>query len=78
MKVGVVSKFPVFFACGNKDTCDLCTNTVVKQTKSMVESSFTSTITNCGHKLLSKSKCPQLERQKVIDGIIANVRSAYE
>jgi len=79
VKVGVISKFPVFFACGNKDTCDLCTNTVVEQTKSMVESSFTSTITNCGHKLLTKSKCPQqLERQKVIDGIIANVQSAYK
>jgi hypothetical protein len=76
VKVGAISNFPVFFACGNKDTCDLCTNTVVEQTKNMITSTYTSTISNCGHKLLSKSKCPQVERQKVIDGIVSNIMSA--
>ena len=76
-RVGVVRAFPVFFACGSQDTCDLCEDRVVQQTKARVASTFTSVINGCGHKLISPEKCADKgERQKVIDGIIANIVSA--
>ena len=76
VKVGDVSDFPFFFACGSKDTCDLCTKKVVQQTAAMVKSDFTSAINACGHKLISPEKCPNAaERDKVIGGIIANIKS---
>ena len=75
VKVGLISKFPVFFACGTADTCDLCSERVVNQTRQMVQSAFTSAINSCGHKLVSVTKCSKTERQKVIDGVISNVKS---
>ena len=75
VKVGPVQKFPVYFACGSADTCDLCSFRVVNQTKAMVQSAFSSTINSCGHKLVSVDKCGKAERQKVIDGIVANVKA---
>eukprot|EP00466_Bigelowiella_natans_P004869 jgi/Bigna1/143237/aug1.77_g17945 len=76
VKVGEVAEFPVFFACGSADTCDLCTNKVVQQTAALIKSNFTSAINSCGHKLINPSKCPDAsERYKVIDGIIANIVS---
>jgi len=76
VKVGVVRDFPVFFACGSEDTCDLCEPRVVSQTASMVASAFTSVINECGHALIDPAKCPdQEERQKVINGIVANIEA---
>lgn len=77
VKVGTIKEFPVFFACGSKDTSDLCEERVVQQTAEMVASPFTSVINACGHALIDPRRCPDAsERQKVIDGILANVASA--
>lgn len=79
VKVGTVSLFPVFFACGSEDTCDLCTQNVVTQTSQMITSEFTSVINACGHKLIDPDKCASAtERQKVIDGIINNVQAGTD
>lgn len=75
VKVGVVSELPVFFACGEKDSADLCTDSVAKETGSMVASNYTYVINTCGHQLIRVSDCPDDQRQKVIDAIIANVVS---
>ena len=80
VKVGVVSKFPVFFACGVQDNCDLCEQRVLDQTSQLITSKYTSMMNACGHNLIDErpNRCPVAESQKVIDGILANIRSAYE
>ena len=80
VKVGPIraDEFPVFFACGRQDTCDLCEDRVVQQTAQMIQSPFSSVINACGHKLISPDKCTsEAERQKVIDGILANVAAGH-
>lgn len=69
VKVGDVSEFPVFFACGQLDRSDLCSTKVVHQTAAMISSPFTSAINSCGHQLIAVGSCPIDERQKVIGGI---------
>lgn len=76
VKVGIVSEFPVIFACGALDNCDLCTVKVAKETGAMVSSNYIYLIlSSCGHDVLG-STCS--ERNKLIDAIVKNVVSASE
>lgn len=78
VKVGVIRNFPVFFGCGQQDTCDLCTQKVVAQTGQLIASNYSSAINSCGHQLLDTTKCPEAERKKIIDLVIANIELALE
>ena len=73
VKVGVVSEFPVMFACSTHDTCDLCTDAGAQETGKMIKSNYTFVQNTCHHQLIRVSDCPVDQRQKVIDAIVANV-----
>jgi len=71
--VGNVTEFPVFYACGAKDTADLCIDLFENESAALISDFSYLRVDDCGHDIISSvSACSQ--QQEVIDGIIANIQ----
>jgi len=70
--VGNVTEFPVFYGCGDGDTCDLCKQEFSDQSDALVSTYTYLGLANCGHDVLGCSS-----GQQYIDAIINNIFSAY-
>jgi pimeloyl-ACP methyl ester carboxylesterase len=71
VKVGPVSEFPVFYACGYDDRSDLCKPKFGEESKALIQDFSYLRVPNCSHQVLACSGA-----QGIIDGIIANIQSS--
>jgi len=76
VKVGKVTNFPVFYACGQKDSSDLCKTTFGDQSAKLITKFSYMRLANCGHNVLGCSSAADVK--KLISGITTNIQSASE
>ena len=70
--VGNVTEFPVFYGCGDQDSCDLCKQAFSDESEALVQDYSYLGLPACGHDVLGCA-----ESQSYIDKIIANIQKAY-